>query len=297
MWYLILLNALFASTFTIGKAILEYVQPIFFVSIRLMISGLLLISYQYFIKKESLRFKKEHFWLFFQLAFFLFYCSYVLDFAVLKYIDSIKWSQLYTLTPFFVGIFSYFVLDERITLKKGFGFLLGLVGIVPIILVKTGQEGILGSFLIFSVSEIIMLISVVLYAYGWVIARKLIKLGYSPIQVNGLPMLSSGILCLLTSPFIDTWYPSPIMHIQGFIGLLGFLIAITIFAYLVNMYLLRLYTATFLRFLGFINPLYVALYSWFFLRETVTWHFFVSVILVFLGLYMFYQEELRENSV
>ena len=298
MWHLILLHAIFASTYSIGKAALYYVEPIFFVAMRMICSGLILIAYRLFVQKKSLTFKKEHFWLFFQLAFLLIYLSYVLDFAVVKYVDSSKWALLFTLTPFCVGIFSYFLLNESLTRKKALGLFIGFVGVIPVVLNKTGQEGILGSFLIFSVSELCMFASMLLYSYSWIVARKLIKNeGYSAIHVNGITMLAGGILSLITSPFMDNWSPSPIMNMNGFLSMLGLIIIANIFVYVGNMYLIRIYTVTFIKFLIFIDTLYVALYGWLFLGETVSWPFYTSVLLVFVGLYIFYQEELRERYV
>ena len=143
-----------------------------------------------------------------------------------------------------------------------------------------------------------MFVSVILYSYGWVIARKLVKHeGYSAIHVNGITMLAGGIMALITSPFIDNWSPYPIKNSYGFLSFLGLIIVVNICVYVINTYLLHIYTATFLKFLIFIDPLYVALYGWLFLGETVSWHFFMSMALVFMGLYVFYQEELYERYV
>ncbi len=46
---------------------------------------------------------------------------------------------------------------------------------------------------------------------------------------------------------------------------------------------------------GFLSPLFTALYGWILLGEMVSWHFYVSCIVVFIGLYLFYQEELQET--
>ena len=61
-------------------------------------------------------------------------------------------------------------------------------------------------------------------------------------------------------------------------------------------YLLKKYTATFVSFAGFMGPLFTALYGWILLGETVTWHFYASSIIVFIGLYFFYQEELQDRT-
>ena len=296
MWHLLLLHALFASTYTIGKAALEYVEPIFFVALRMILSGIILIGFQLLADRKQLRIKKKDYSDFFQLSFFLFYLSYVLDFSVLENIDSSKWALLFTLSPFVIGLFSYFLLDEQITLKKLIGFIIGFMGIIPVLLIKTGQEGILGSFWIFSMTEVVIIISILFYSYGLIITRKLIRYkGYHPIAVNGITMLLGGLFALITSPFIDTWKPSPVGNWFGFINLLVLIIAANLLVYIANSFLLRIYTATFTIFLGFIDPIYVALYGWIFLSETVGWYFVFSVIFVIFGLYIFYQEELGEG--
>ena len=45
----------------------------------------------------------------------------------------------------------------------------------------------------------------------------------------------------------------------------------------------------------FIDPLYVALYGFLFLDESVGWHFFTSAAAVFIGLYLFHREDLRQG--
>ncbi len=44
-----------------------------------------------------------------------------------------------------------------------------------------------------------------------------------------------------------------------------------------------------------VDPLYVALYGYFFLGESITSYFLISVLLVFIGLFVFYREELKEG--
>jgi drug/metabolite transporter (DMT)-like permease len=61
--------------------------------------------------------------------------------------------------------------------------------------------------------------------------------------------------------------------------------------------LLRRFTATFVSFAGFTTPLFTAILGWFFLGETVTMSFYLSTIVVFSGLYLFYQDELQKGVV
>jgi drug/metabolite transporter (DMT)-like permease len=69
----------------------------------------------------------------------------------------------------------------------------------------------------------------------------------------------------------------------------------TALGFVFNSYLLQYYTVTFLMFLTLVDPLYVALYGWLFIGERVSWYFFVSVLMLFFGLYLFYKEELKHS--
>ena len=146
--------------------------------------------------------------------------------------------------------------------------------------------------------ELAILASMVSYSYGWILSRRLVRdEGYSVGLIIGVAMAVGGVLALITSPFIDNWKGGPITSFWPFVYVLAGIIASNVFVVGINTYLLRFYTATFLVFLSFVDPLYVALYGWLFLRETVSWDFFFSVFTIFIGLYLFYREELRQGYV
>ena len=63
-----------------------------------------------------------------------------------------------------------------------------------------------------------------------------------------------------------------------------------------NAGLLKKYSATFMSFTSFLSPLFAALYGWAFFQEIISWHFYVSAVIVFTGLYIFYQDELRKQK-
>jgi drug/metabolite transporter (DMT)-like permease len=59
MLFVLLLYALFASVFTISKTGLMYTEPLFFVGIRMLFAGILLLAYQRVFKKESFKFDRK----------------------------------------------------------------------------------------------------------------------------------------------------------------------------------------------------------------------------------------------
>ncbi len=301
MTLVIVLYALLASTFTLGKAALFYFKPFFFIGLRMVPAGLILLGYLYFFRRESFVFHRKDVWLFLQVILFHIYATFMLEFWALQYLTSSKACLLYNTSPFLAAIFSYFFFKEVLTRKKFVGLLVGFLGFLPIMLTEGPQEASLPEISFLSSAEIVLLLSVVTSVYGWILMREMVKIrGYSPLMVNGTAMLGGGILSFITAYFFE---PSPILATSTTELLTGLtytglmiIIANMIFYNLYG-YLLHFYSATWLAFVGFIAPLFAALYGWFFLHEHIGWAYFVSMVIVFWGLYLFYREELRQGYI
>lgn len=295
MFLVVLLYALFASIFTIGKTALEYTQPFFLVGTRMMLAGVLMLGYQYIRHRKDFHFDKAHFWRIFRLAAFNIYLTNAFEFWGLKYLTSFKTCFIYSLSPFVSALLSYFIFSERINGKKWLGLLVGFSGFIPILLTQTAHEETTGHFFFLSWAEIAVICAAVCSVYGWILLRQLVKEnGYSPFMANGLSMLMGGGMALIHSAAVENWDPVPITSYVPFFECAVLLIIISnLVAYNLYGYLLKRYTATFMSFAGFTTPLFTALFGWVFLGEIVTWPFYLSAIIVFSGLLVFYQEELK----
>ena len=297
---IMVMYAFFASTLTINKAVLSYAQPVFYVAVRMLLGGVLLLCYQLLRNRDSFSLIRTHSRGFLSVAFFQIYCSYVIGTLGLQYQSSVKVGLLFALTPFITVVFSYFWFSECLTLIKLLGLLIGFSGFIPILLTSTPQEQALGNVVGFiSWPELATLSSVIAYAYGWIVTRRLVKYkGVPPVLLNGASMFFGGFWALMSSPLIDSWDPWPVSNFLYFIGLL---LLVVIIGNLVvfNLYasLLKTYTATLVAFVGFTEPIFTAVYGNIFLHEKVTWHFFASFFIIFLGLYLFYKEELKQGYI
>ena len=152
--------------------------------------------------------------------------------------------------------------------------------------------------------EIVMLFSVVSACFGWIMVRKLGRAGYSMLFINGVGMLGGGLLSFCTSfifegaPAFKTAVGNGLTDVAVVVGYIALLILLAnVLFYNLYGYLLHKYTATFLSFAGFLTPLFAALYGWFFLGESVSSSFFLTIFFVLIGLYLFYQEELRQGYI
>lgn len=306
MYLLALVSALSASTFTLGKALLSYAPPIFTIGVRMTLAGLLFYAYYWLKYRRTIIIKnKTDLFLFIQTALISFCASFVFEFWALQFLTSSKTAFLYNLSPFISAFFSYIHFQEEMTIKKFIGLTIGLLGFIPILMATSRAEG--ATFLYISWPEAAMFIAVVCYTYGWVLIRKLIKKRhYEALEVNTVGMIGGGLTALIVSILFERpqWYlvePRsiswlPICHIPSFIALIIPLVIVgTMICYSMYGYFLKRYTATFVTFADFSSPLFAALYGWLFLKESVTWHFILSTIIVFVGVYLFYQEELRQG--
>lgn len=299
MFLIVILYALFASSFTMGKALLGYTTPAFLLGSRMFIAGVILLTYQYFFAHEHFRFKKKHLFLYAQIVILGICITYYLRFWSLQYMASSKAAFLYNLAPFTTALYSYFFFQEKLTRLQWFGLAIGFFGLVPILISTSPSEAKFGEWFYLSWPEVTLLFSVATHSYSWVVVRKLIRdKSYSPMMVNGLSMTTGGFIALVGSLFFEGIFPVSGSPLWPFFVLLFLIILISnIICYNLYGYLLKKYTNTFLSFAGFLSPLFAAVYGWAFLQETITWHFYLSAVIVFIGLLLFYKDEIAHHEV
>jgi drug/metabolite transporter (DMT)-like permease len=314
MILILLVYALFASTFTLGKAALSYCPPVFFIGVRMTLAGIVLACIARFSKQWRPIDPKSIPYLVHIILFHI-YCAYVLEFWALARVSSIKVALVYNLSPFVTALLSYFLLQDslnRMNRQKWIGLLIGFAAMVPWIFSDdTGRAELVHGI---SLSEFALFGSVVSAAFGWIVMRLLIeRFRYSPIFINSIGMLGGGILALATSFWIEgaPWllipeeygffartYLLPVWGTQGtsFLLFLFYLTALLVIAngicYNLYGYLLQRYSATFLSFAGFTCPLFAALFGWLFHGETISFSLLLTMIFIFIGLSIFYRHEL-----
>jgi drug/metabolite transporter (DMT)-like permease len=291
-----LLYALFASCFTIAKTGLEYTQPLFLVGSRMMLAGLVLLGYLSW-KNESIKLKKEGLFFLLSLAAVNIYLTNAFEFWGLQHLTSFKTCFLYSLSPFFAALFSYIVFSEKMNKKKWIGVVIGFIGFVPALMNQSEGEEALGQLLFLSWAEISVMMAAICTVFGWVSMRKVVRdHGYSPMLANGWSMLIGGAMALSHSILTENWDPVPVTQWTPFLECFFLLFIISnMIGYNLYGYLLKRFTATFMSFAGFTTPVFCALWGWMFLGETVPFDFYISACIVFLGLYIFNQEELKQG--
>ena len=119
MFFILLLYAISASTFVIGKLLLTYSSPFFLTALRTSLAGLAFLLY---LKSKDQRFSiKEYLFPCLRIALFSFYVSNIFKFWALKHLTSKVAAAISTFEPLFAVLFSYLVCAEKMTIKKWAG--------------------------------------------------------------------------------------------------------------------------------------------------------------------------------
>lgn len=294
----ILAHFLLSFIFPIGRMVVRTADPILFTGIRLTLAGVLLLLYQW--KKAGLRrFEKAQIPPLILFTVFAIYLTNVPEFWSLKFLPAAKASFLYSISPFVGALLSYICFNERITIKKMLGMLIGFIGFLAMISYEAPGETMYCPIGIVSWGEIAMIVAAVSTAYGWIIARPLMRSkSCSPIELVGIGMFLGGVAVLIQSAFMGLFSPIAIYDYYTFYwGLAVAVICSSVLGYVLYVYLLRFYSSTFISLVGFVEPFFAALISWFINGEPVTWRFFGCSSLVLIGVYIFYKEELKQGYI
>ena len=297
MTFLIVLQALFATSFPFGKYLLKFASPLFVSGARMLIAGSLLLLYQYFLPQGEIKLKKEHLLIFLQIIVLGMFLTYGLRLYALGVLPVWKTSFFYNLSPFLSALYAYLLFGEKLSRKQWIGLAIGLVGMMPILISKSPAEAALHEIFDISLYELCLILSVSLHCYSWILIQKLVKhKNYQPAMVNGIAMACGGLLSLIVSYAQEgtVSISSPYAFAAGLMGtiFIGNIVCHNLYASL-----LKTYSATFMSFTSFLGPLFAALYGWAFFNEHISWHFYVSAVVVFIGLYLFYQDELRRLRI
>lgn len=319
MFLIIIAYLVLACTFILAKTSLYYMQPFYFIAIRMFFAGFLLLGYVKLIKGHSLRVAKKDWHLFGQVMLFHIYGAFMLEFWSMQYLTSAKAALLYNLSPFITALLCYLLFKQRLTIQKWIALTMGFAGMLPIMMYNSYKESQSGSFMHVALPDLVLLAGVVCACYGWLVVRELSgNRNYSFVLVNGIGMWGGGIMALITAIFIEKggpfrWYTHhPDMMgqwlnthfdvitttvIMAFLCMFLLIILANFIGYNLYAYLLAHYSPTFLSFAGFITPFLAGLLGCLFLGETISAAFLISFGITVISLYIFYQDELTTQRI
>lgn len=297
MILVLIMYAIFASSFPITKILLTYTTPFFLTGARMILGGALLIYYHGYYRRRSCAILQNQFWIYAQIIVIGIYLNYVARFWSIRYLTSVKASFIFNFCPLFTSFFAYLFFHEKVSSRQWIGYAIGFTALVPIFITSSTQEFLCGELWYISWPELAMLVSVIADSYKWVLIQKLVvHHTCSPLIINGISMLAGGALALSTSiPLegllpVSSWVPFSLL-------LLLYIFISNIISYNLYGHLLKKYTATFMSMAGFTTPLFASIWGMLLLHEHISWHFYLSTFILTIGLILFYRDEKKKKKL
>lgn len=291
----------FASAITINKLCLVQLPPLFFVGMRMLASGLIMLVYHAF---RSSRMKICHLKPDLKALIIIGILTTFIPSALkafgLKYLISSKATLLSSLDPFVTAIYAYFLWNERINLRQFLGMLIAFFGIFILLLTSSPLEQILGGVGFLSWPELATLGSMVVGRYGWILAQRVLHAErYSPSELNALIMTVGGSCSLFLSACLGELSHCTLPTSWTFWLIVTYSVTIgNIMGYTIYSTLLKKHPITLISLCGISVPLYVHLFGPLILGEHLSSLFFISFLLVAAGTFIFVKNKrtLKQSS-
>ena len=319
--------AFLASATIANKYALSVLSLSLMVGLRMLGAGLILLFYY---RKKSHRLKFAYFrqdWAaLLGISLLTMFVPALFKAYALKNMWASKAAFLASLDPFVTAIYSYLFWSDHLTKKKIIGILLGFSGTLVLLISTSGTEHDLMAWSIFSYPEIAALLAMAIGRLGWMFVQQLLKRErYTAPEMNGLLMTASGVIAFI-APFVwaallsvlsfipglmpylpaydfntatqflhFTWTTNAHMMLIGGAVLYTILIG-NVIGYTMYANFLKRHSATFVALAGFSVPLYVYLFSAILLNEPLSINFLIASCITFVGLLIFYQDEINKIS-
>ena len=276
----LVLCIIWSSTWLFIKLGLETMPPFFSAGIRFFIAFLVLFIYSLKIKLRFPRDLKSHLFLFY-FGFILFTTAYGLVYWGEQYVDSGLTSVLFSVMPFYTLLLSVKMLpEEKITTKKIFGLILGLIGIL-IIFGDQLTFGFQHELALYGMIGI--LISPIFSALGSIMGKK-VSHKFQPVTLNTLPLLYASLSFLIISYFSESNSSLEFTGMAWFslfyLGIFG-----TALAFVVYFWMLKHTSILLMSTITFITPPLALIWGWIALSERITWELIFGMIIVFTGVW------------
>ncbi|MCL6493953.1 MAG: DMT family transporter, partial [Ignavibacterium sp.] len=216
--------------------------------------------------------------LYLQMGFLSFVIPFGLVYWAEQFVPSGLASVLFGVYPFFVAIFSFFMIpNEKIGIGKTVGMILGFLGIIIIFSDSfsfTLSDYLLGMFAV--------MLSGIMQAYIAVTLKKYGK-HLNPLSMNFIPMLIAGIAGTLIGLLVEDMSRVTVEE-NGILAVLYLAILGSVVTFTSFYWLMKRINVVILSLIAFITPIVALLLGWIFYNEVFTTHHLVGSALVLIGL-------------
>lgn len=285
MFLIIVMYAL--TTLPLSKALIAQTQPFFLIGLRMLCAGIFLLFFYYWYQKNTFFIARKHASYFLQVIFFAILIPYFLRYWGLMNGSQPRADLLYMAGPLITYLLTGILNIETMTPTKICALALGYCGLF----IYFGHPLINYIRTPLGFADFAIIVSVISFAYGWIIIRRLIvDHTYHPVMVNGITMFGAGLGALGLSACTES------MTITGnIIEFIPLLIAIIIIsnlcAHTLYASLIKKYSLTFIQLCSFTTPLLVDFRQIIVGAEIITSSFIIATITIIISIGIFFLVE------
>lgn len=267
------------SLFDIGGG--DYSTQILFAGVRFTLAGILIIAFGSIASKKFLFPKKSSLAKIPVLSLFQTVLQYIFFYIGLAHTTGTKSSIINSVSVFFAVIISAVIFkQDKLTVKKIIGCIIGFIGVVIINFSSVGSFDFSFNFL----GEGFIIISSLSYAFSSVFLKKFSE-GESPVTLSGYQFALGGIIMVVFGLAMGGKITQA--DFKGII-LLIYLAFVSAAAYTLWGILLKYNDVSRVAVFGFMTPVFGCLLSALFLKEEImqtAFQIILSLLLVCLGIY------------
>ena len=278
-WLLvILLGFIWGSSFLFTEILLNYINPILIVFLRVSLASIILIIYVFFFTNLKFNFSKEILLTFFTMGLL----NNVIPFLLIAFAQETITGGLASIlnanTSFFtIFLASLFLKDEKLTNYRLLGIIIGIIGVVVIV----GFEN-LSEFKNYNFGIVLMLFSCLSYSFAGIFAKTKLTNIHPTISATGMLSMSTIILF----PFIIIYNGNELININSTVLYYSCMFAFicSVLAYFLYFKILETNGAGNLLICTIIIPPSSILLNAFFINEIIKIYELIGLIIITLGL-------------
>ncbi len=272
----LLLCFVWGSTWLAIKMSIQSIPPFYSAGFRFVIATFTIYILMK-LRDLELQTDKEALKLYFLMGFFSFIIPFSLVYWAEQYVNSGLASVLFAVYPFFVAIFSYFLIpNEKIGLLRIIGMLLGFLGIVIIF-----HDSFAFSFSDYILGMFAIVFSAMIQAFMAVIIKKHGKL-LNPLTMNFVPMFIAGIIMIFIG-IIKEDFNRISLDTKGVLAVLYLAVIGSVVTFTSFYWLLKRVSVIIMSLIAFITPLVAIFLGWIIYGEILREQHIIGTIFVLIG--------------
>lgn len=277
---LLLVGLIYGATYSIAKiAMPEYIGPFGFIFIRVIIATIVFWIIDFLVGGEKIKYSRDFIRLI-ACALFGVGINQLLFFKGLSMTSTISSSVIMTSNPIIVLIISYFVLQERITMAKVAGIVLGISGALMLIF-RGGISWEAGSF----VGDLFIFLNATSFGIYLVLVKPLLA-RYRALTVIKW-VFFFAIFLVVPVGFNEfqmvNWIELPA---KAWFSIGYVIFFTTVVAYLLNIWPMKYVNPTLVSYYIYLQPLFATTIAILFLDEIPDAKILLFALLIFSGVYL-----------